>query len=639
MDNISKKELIFFKNEILEDFKKLEITLNEKILTLNQDMQTFMSQSDLKLQAFQAKSLEILSNKIEEKDTSYLNSFEKKIEKLISSNETDIKNLEKDYINSCNKYDSILKNNLNFPGLIGDSCKFETLRVFIEYINKVIKDLVDNKKIVNGDLKNYKDKLNSVSANVKIQLLGIESRLKNFNFDSVKNFDNLFQEKIDNFDIKINNIKINSEKNTLDINQKYDELSAKFDKINEFQNNIKNALEEELNKYKEEITKEFSNQKEEFKNIKKYFKNLDDVKKEVNYLKRSSKYNNYYNVHKNIQEFDKNNHKINNPALVNQIIKDKEKIIETKMPELKNMHFNENKKNKNNISKIIKSLSSDNLMNKDIEKYIIKEKNINNIDNNLIKYDFLKTENIHLNNQIKKIPNINLNNIRNNNIKRYSHIASMAQIDNSNNLKKEEVTKHFKNPKISNYITSKYKLEFERLDSLENNKNFIGTKSQIINFRENEESQKFINSNEEEKDRDKNISFNYYIKLFSTKESLKDKEILSINIDLFKLLNTKIITLNQNIKDSIFTINKKIEKFIKLLDVFKDIYYKEKNIQFSDKYKNNFYSPEQTIYYKDNFITFSSRKNKSKNKNYNFPNIDMIINLMKKTMKNKKNYS
>ena len=632
MDIISKKELIFFKNEILEDFKKLENKLNEKILTINQEIQTFMSQSDLKLEAFQAKSLEILSNKIEQKDTSYLNSFEKKIENLIHSNETDIKNLEKDYINSCNKYDSIIKNNLNFPGLIGNSCKFDTLRIFIEYINKTIKELLDNKKLINGELKIYRDKINSVSANVKIQLMGIENRFKNFNFNSVKNFDNLFQEKLDNFDIKINNIKLNNEKNSLDIIQKYDELNSKFEIINKFQNNIKNIFEEDLKKYKEEINNEFNYQKEEIKNIKKNFKNLDDIKKEINYLKRNSKYNNYYKINNNIQEFEKNNYnyKINKP--VNQIIKEKENNIETKMPELKNRNRNDNKKNKNNISKIIKSLSSDNLMNKDTETNIIKENTVN-FNNNLNQQNFLKTENLFINNQIKNIPNINLNNIRYNNNKRYIYI------DNSNNLIKGELIKNSKNPKISSYITSKYKLQFEKLESLENNKNFFGAKSQILNMREDNEKEKNLKNKEEEKDRDKNISFNHYIKLFSEKDFLNDKEIISLNINLFKLLNTKVMTLNKNTKNSFLNINKKIEKLLKLLDFLLDICQKEKKLQFSDNFKKNFYSPEQTKYYKDNLLTFSSGNNKSKNKKYNFPNIDMIINLMKKTIKNKKNYS
>ena len=632
MDIISKKELIFFKNEILEDFKKLENKLNEKILTINQEIQTFMSQSDLKLEAFQAKSLEILSNKIEQKDTSYLNSFEKKIENLIHSNETDIKNLEKDYINSCNKYDSIIKNNLNFPGLIGNSCKFDTLRIFIEYINKTIKELLDNKKLINGELKIYRDKINSVSANVKIQLMGIENRFKNFNFNSVKNFDNLFQEKLDNFDIKINNIKLNNEKNSLDIIQKYDELNSKFEIINKFQNNIKNIFEEDLKKYKEEINNEFNYQKEEIKNIKKNFKNLDDIKKEINYLKRNSKYNNYYKINNNIQEFEKNNYnyKINKP--VNQIIKEKENNIETKMPELKNRNRNDNKKNKNNISKIIKSLSSDNLMNKDTETNIIKENTVN-FNNNLNQQNFLKTENLFINNQIKNIPNINLNNIRYNNNKRYIYI------DNSNNLIKGELIKNSKNPKISSYITSKYKLQFEKLESLENNKNFFGAKSQILNMREDNEKEKNLKNKEEEKDRDKNISFNHYIKLFSEKDFLNDKEIISLNINLFKLLNTKVMTLNKNTKNSFLNINKKIEKLLKLLDFLLDICQKEKKLQFSDNFKKNFYSPEQTKYYKDNLLTFSSGNNKSKNKKYNFPNIDMIIDLMQKTIKNKKNYS
>ena len=112
MDNISKKDLIYFQNEILQDFKNFENKINEKILLINKDLQTHISKSDIKFDSFQEKSLEILINKIENKDSSYLEKFQQNFENSIHSLENQLKLLETDLINLNNKYNSVIKNNL-----------------------------------------------------------------------------------------------------------------------------------------------------------------------------------------------------------------------------------------------------------------------------------------------------------------------------------------------------------------------------------------------------------------------------------------------------------------------------------------------------------------------------------------------
>ena len=82
-----------------------------------------------------------------------------------------------------------------------------------------------------------------------MQLIGFENRLKSFNFDSVKKFNDIFDEKLSNIDIKINDIKNVNEKNNLILSQKWDEINSKYDKSNWNQNIIKDLIKEEIKKY------------------------------------------------------------------------------------------------------------------------------------------------------------------------------------------------------------------------------------------------------------------------------------------------------------------------------------------------------------------------------------------------------
>ena len=65
----------------------------------------------------------------------------------------------------------------------------------------------------------------------------------------MKKFNDIFNEKLCNIDIKINDIKNVNEKNNLILSQKWDEINSKYDKSNWNQNIIKDLIKEEIKKY------------------------------------------------------------------------------------------------------------------------------------------------------------------------------------------------------------------------------------------------------------------------------------------------------------------------------------------------------------------------------------------------------
>ena len=146
MEEVKRNDLIFFRNDILQDIKNLEININEKISTLTTNLQNFNLLNDQKYEYYKDKYNEILSkadtsefqSKIKEK----MEKFGKKFEELTINNNVKIQKMEKDLADSCYKYDKIYLKNMSSPGLIGDGCPYPTMKSFFVYVDKKIKEMI-----------------------------------------------------------------------------------------------------------------------------------------------------------------------------------------------------------------------------------------------------------------------------------------------------------------------------------------------------------------------------------------------------------------------------------------------------------------------------------------------------------------
>ena len=165
MEEVKRNDLIFFRNEVLEDIKKVEMNINDKISNLAKQLQNANLINEQKFGYYQDKYDEMLikldptefQNKIKDK----IDKFGKKIEETTISNNVKIQKIEKDLANSCYKYDKIYLKNMSSPGLIGDGCPYPTMKSFFVYLDKKIKQIIGlSDKTFNdfNSLKIYLDK-------------------------------------------------------------------------------------------------------------------------------------------------------------------------------------------------------------------------------------------------------------------------------------------------------------------------------------------------------------------------------------------------------------------------------------------------------------------------------------------------
>ena len=165
MEEIKREDLVFFKNDILQDIKKVEIIINDKISLLRNQLENFNSLNDQKYEYYKDKYNEIL----EKSDTSEFQTkmkekfeiFGKKMEDSIISNNIKIQKMEKELADSCYKYDKIYLKNMTSSGLIGDGCPYPTMKSFFVYVDKKIKELMKLSDKTFADfnsLKTYLDK-------------------------------------------------------------------------------------------------------------------------------------------------------------------------------------------------------------------------------------------------------------------------------------------------------------------------------------------------------------------------------------------------------------------------------------------------------------------------------------------------
>ena len=314
-----KQDLLFFKNDVLKDIRKMEEKLNSKLteqsLVNNEQYEVY------------EKKLDILSTKLTNVNTiasdnseliqkiNALQAFKGKTEDSLSSLSIRIINVQKESRDSVTKLDKMFEENIKYPGLIGRNSKFHNFRAFIDYVMKNIKLLNEFKEeIQDFEFEEFKRKINS--------------DLKDLRFlinDNYKNTRKLIENNIKDLDNRYNLLNENSnkkfEENEENINQFKNKIYDFFNKYEE----IMSSLEENLNKKYTEHLKEINYLKNM---VDKFSIDIENIKTN---LTKNGKYIEYL---KNTNE--------NNNALINSIKNEKK----TNINNLDNKIFSEEKNDK-----------------------------------------------------------------------------------------------------------------------------------------------------------------------------------------------------------------------------------------------------------------------------------------------------
>ena len=360
------QDLLYFKNDVLKDMRKLEeklsLKLTEQNLTSTEQHDNLEKKlNELSNHISNVHSLVLDTNEIAEQIKSF-GKFKTKTEDNFNRINSRISSFQKEYRDYINSIEKLVNENLRYPGVIGRNAKFLNFRYFIDFIIKGFKEVNEFKDEVRDfEINEFKKKVNSDISDFRF---AISDNYTN----SIRLIGNTFKE----FDVKIADLIKRNNDNMKENEEKFEELKNKINNyFSEYQTKFE-SLEKIINdKLKEQL-----NEIEKFKSIKEelvadinsFKSSLEEQKKEIN------------NKNNNIENHDKsekniNNNSINNNNNINNNINNSNNnSINNNNNNSINNNANNNSINNNTINTII----NDNNMNNNKElKFHLNSRNIN----------------------------------------------------------------------------------------------------------------------------------------------------------------------------------------------------------------------------------------------------------------------
>ena len=569
-----KQDLLFFKNDVLKDIRKMEEKLNLRITEQNLLVSVQNNEYDKKLERISSQINQTNSwlsdnlNVVEK--IKQIQTFKSKAEDNFNRLSVKINLIQKETKDYINNIEKMINDNLRYPGVIGSNARFTNFRRFIDYIIKTFRDVNEFKEeMAELNFNEFKKKVNSdiqeirltISSNIKyiLNLLGKDkvefSKLEtliNQNKKIINENKEKFENKLNAYLSETQTMITTLEKN---INDKYVEQNNEIQNLEKSKNklifdisNMKSDIE--TNKKKIE-SRDLESEKNFIMKIinENYIPlNLNNSDNKILFQKKNSQFpfniqtgkgeNNFF--HKDLL-LNSNNNEINDSSENINII-DKSRYIEEKKNNSENIIDNYINNGMNNIQMIEKSRSFEKLPNPLNLRYLIDDNNdIKKIDSKGI---FVLTNEEILNNKDR----MRIHDYKFRNESEKNKYLSINKKDNRNNysvadianvkIKKVLLPESINNRNRKNVIQMpKSSLsENKGIQLLSNTKSSYTTKKYLFkncdNFNKTSFDFKKINKQINEKIKS--------LKLVESARNVNKKNVLKINENLNPSLSLKI---------------------------------------------------------------------------------------------------
>ena len=268
-----KMDILYFKEELLQEMKKLEKNLTQKNKETNETLKNNISNFE-KQYNYLKDNISTLSDKVIEGQIigEQLNDLYKTkdlLYKETNSNKIKISILERETHDSIYGINELLRQTIIYPGVIGNRGKFNTFHEFIDFLlsESHANTNFRNQKIM--DLSTFKLKIDK---NLNTMGFKIQSNVVNCNsytdskiqeiLDKIEDFYRRNRKNIDDLRIENSDYVIQLEKDTKDIRNEINNIKRMKDeiysKINDALNTVKvekEKMTEKLSEYKEDVDK------------------------------------------------------------------------------------------------------------------------------------------------------------------------------------------------------------------------------------------------------------------------------------------------------------------------------------------------------------------------------------------------
>ena len=398
-----RRDVILFKDETLKAMREMSKQLFEEVRHKNNEMDSKIIEIESKLSKYKESNKRMLDMILEQnvyiEKIKNFSDYKSKTETRLLEFDIKLNNFFSELVNFKSHYDKIINQNLNIPGIIGASCKYNTIADYIQ-------DNINKTKFLYGE----------------------QDKIKSEIFSLTKNHDNLQKSLNGVVDVSISTTKLYVDARNNEITNN---LNKKIEHLNNILSETKNNLEE--NVYNKDDVKNLV--KNEIKTSKKEIINIieGNLKKKVKpdkidkTVKKDSIKDNKDNTDKN------KNDKLANPLEIKKELKEirknfndlktslEDKLMNT-IKLIKNHDDFSSSKNINNNYSIIKPKNTMNLH----EKSSVND--INDIDN-----ERQDNASIKSNNNTESY----FKTLQNNETKYFNNNSSNINKDNNEENKKE----------------------------------------------------------------------------------------------------------------------------------------------------------------------------------------------------------
>ena len=151
---------------VLKTIKTVEAGLSNKIDLITAQLNQKMLMINEKMDSMSSEYKHLTSNLSEYKfkldKVDQFSSFQNKANDLLTTHDIRINSMMSELSSAKIKYDKIFIDNLTVPGYIGEYSQYKTLREYLSVNISQVSSLVTYKDKMDLDLKQYKDKLESL---------------------------------------------------------------------------------------------------------------------------------------------------------------------------------------------------------------------------------------------------------------------------------------------------------------------------------------------------------------------------------------------------------------------------------------------------------------------------------------------
>ena len=285
-DSLSYKELIYFKEEIfhsLKDFQKqvMEKT-NEQLNQFNaklDETKSLISKNKNELTQFITKE----EFQEEKKDILNKEKNQKIIDEKLTSIEIQMSAIRKEINEACYKYDRIFIEQLTLPGIIGDKCKYKSIKDYIKNnINEMSNVATMNQKAL-SDIRTMKGKLENRINEFHYQIEGIKQQLNHSSNLKLAELENKINDRIILIEDNVKKIIFGE---PIEIKESNNDLNNK--KKNNEKGIINIPRYEDINKIKKELNEKMKETNEKSKKMDlTVLREFDVIKSDFNYVKKT----------------------------------------------------------------------------------------------------------------------------------------------------------------------------------------------------------------------------------------------------------------------------------------------------------------------------------------------------------------